>query len=66
MPLIRPRLNDYDDEADADAGGGSPVGPRTPNRGAREEPPLTIPEAKRRLAATLGVEPSSIKITVEA
>ena len=26
---------------------------------------LTIPEAKRRLAATLGVDPSSIKITVE-
>lgn len=28
--------------------------------------PLTIAEAKRRLAMTLGVEPSSIKITVEA
>ncbi len=30
------------------------------------EPPLTIAEAKRRLAATFGVDPSSIKITVEA
>jgi hypothetical protein len=28
--------------------------------------PLTIAEAKRRLAVTLGVDPSSIKITVEA
>ncbi len=28
--------------------------------------PLTIAEAKRRLALTLGVDPSSIKITVEA
>jgi hypothetical protein len=27
---------------------------------------LTIPEAKRRLAASLGVDPSNIKITVEA
>ena len=31
----------------------------------REEP-LTIAEAKRRLAMTLGVDPSSIKISVEA
>ncbi len=30
------------------------------------EPPLTIAEAKRRLAISLGVSPSSIKITVEA
>ena len=30
------------------------------------EAPLSIAEAKRRLAVTLGVEPSSIKITVEA
>ena len=27
--------------------------------------PLTIPEAKRRLAFTFGVDPSAIKITVE-
>jgi hypothetical protein len=31
-----------------------------------DEQPLTIAEAKRRLAKSLGVEPSSIKITVEA
>ena len=31
-----------------------------------DESPLTIPEAKRRLARFLGVDPSAIKITVEA
>lgn len=31
-----------------------------------EERPLTISEAKRRLALSLGVDPSNIKITVEA
>ena len=30
------------------------------------EAPLTIPEAKRRLGLTLGVDPSHIRITVEA
>jgi hypothetical protein len=30
-----------------------------------EDGPLTIPEAKRRLALTFGVDPSAIKITVE-
>ncbi len=34
--------------------------------GDNQEKPLTIAEAKRRLAMTLGVDPSSIKITVEA
>ncbi len=33
---------------------------------SRSEPPLSIAEAKRRLAETLGVSPSSIKISVEA
>jgi hypothetical protein len=28
--------------------------------------PLTIPEAKRRLALTLGIEPDAIEITVKA
>jgi len=28
--------------------------------------PLSIPEAKRRLALTLGVKPENIKITVDA
>jgi hypothetical protein len=31
-----------------------------------EEAPLSIAEAKRRLAKTLGVDPANIKITVEA
>jgi hypothetical protein len=31
-----------------------------------EEAPLSIAEAKRRLAKTLGVDPATIKITVEA
>ncbi len=31
-----------------------------------DEAPLSIPEAKRRLAITLGVDPANIKITVEA
>ena len=31
-----------------------------------DDKPLTIPEAKRRLARTLGVHPSNIKISVEA
>jgi hypothetical protein len=31
-----------------------------------EEAPLTIAEAKRRLAIALGVDPANIKITVEA
>ncbi len=39
--------------------------PETKNLDDGSEP-LTIAEAKRRLALTLGVEPSSIKITVEA
>ncbi|MFO1069692.1 MAG: hypothetical protein U1E14_14325 [Geminicoccaceae bacterium] len=39
------------------------TGPAAP---ATEEAPLTIAEAKRRLAQTLGVDPSSIRITVEA
>lgn len=32
----------------------------------QEEAPLTIAEAKRRLAATFGVAPDNIKITIEA
>ncbi|MEJ1938604.1 hypothetical protein WDZ92_51065, partial [Nostoc sp. NIES-2111] len=31
-----------------------------------EEAPLTIAEAKRRLALNFGVDPSSVKITIEA
>jgi hypothetical protein len=38
----------------------------TPVAGKTEEAPLSIAEAKRRLAKTLGVDPANIKITVEA
>lgn len=38
---------------------------RTSESGSSEDGPLTIPEAKRRLAATLGVSEASIKITIE-
>ena len=37
-----------------------------PSTNADDEKPLTIREAKARLARTLGVDPASIKITVEA
>ncbi len=37
----------------------------TTSPAATDDSPLTIPEAKRRLAITFGVDPSSIKITVE-
>lgn len=42
---------------DHDAGNGAAVD---------NDPPLTIVEAKRRLALTFGVKPTNIKITVEA
>jgi hypothetical protein len=45
--------------------GNSVIEPRTVTERDGEQP-LTIPEAKRRLALYLGVDPSSIKITVEA
>jgi len=37
-----------------------------PPAAAADEAPLTIAEAKRRLALSLGVDPASIRITVEA
>ena len=40
--------------------------PHDDSADADHEPPLTIAEAKRRLAKSLGVEASRIKITVEA
>lgn len=49
-----------------------PLGPPPPTKSCsdisaatRDEEPLSISEAKRRLAMTLGVDPSGIKITVE-
>lgn len=49
------------------AGGGFPTSlqPQMAEIG-KGEPPLTISEAKRLLGITLGVDPSQIKITVEA
>jgi hypothetical protein len=31
-----------------------------------KEPPLTLQDAKRRLAITIGVDPSNIKIIIDA
>lgn len=50
---------------DAESGGGT-EGRADQEAAGMEEPPLTIAEAKRRLAITLGVDPSNIKISVEA
>ena len=41
-------------------------GPEQVDDEAVADEPLTIPEAKRRLALTFGVDPSNIKITVES
>jgi hypothetical protein len=51
---------DVDDETD-DTEDATPPAATSP----AEEAPLTIPEAKRRLAASLGVPESAIKITIE-
>lgn len=53
-----PLVCDTDDEEDDDEGAEM-------LEAAATEAPLTIPEAKRRLAATLGVPESAIKITIE-
>jgi len=50
--------DDEDDEVDGDGEAGVGSAPAA-------EAPLTIPEAKRRLAATLGVPETAIKITIE-
>jgi hypothetical protein len=47
----------------ADATEGAAAGAERP---MQADPPLTIAEAKRRLAITFGVDPANIKITVEA
>jgi hypothetical protein len=43
----------------------APMGNATPDNWHEEEP-LTIGEAKRRLAQAFGVDPSNVKITIEA
>jgi hypothetical protein len=50
--------DDEDDEVDVDGEAETAAAPAA-------EAPLTIPEAKRRLAATLGVPETAIKITIE-
>jgi hypothetical protein len=55
------------DEQPASGGGRPPVTPPSATAGDSDDfEPLTIPQAKERLARTLGVDPGSIKITVEA
>ncbi len=59
---------DSDDVFEPTHGGGANGTTQPPNVANKrdDDQPLTIPEAKRRLALFLGVDPSSIKITVEA
>lgn len=77
LSLYRDEGNDPIQLVGAGAGNVYPPLDRVPMNGAGAAPatepadlpgdgPLTIAEAKRRLAQTLGVDPSSIKITVEA
>lgn len=57
------------DEADASDGGKPPVAPRRSPSGASDDDsfePLTIADAKARLARTLGVPEASVKISIEA
>jgi hypothetical protein len=56
-PIARVPLEPDDTEADDASERGASPG---------DNEPLTIAEAKRRLAVSLGVDPSSIKITIEA
>lgn len=54
------------DRNDAPGAGISVVPPTKPSSPSDADGPLTIAQAKARLARTLGVDPSSIRITVEA
>lgn len=56
------------DGANAGGAGMTPIGRPAPTDGMIDgaDEPLTIAQAKARLARTLGVDPASIKITVEA
>ena len=56
-PLARIPLKSEDGDADAIP---------EPAKADGDDKPLTIVEAKRRLALSLGVDPSNIRITVEA
>jgi hypothetical protein len=64
-PIARVSL----DEADASDDGRPPVAPpRSPSDASDDDnfEPLTIPQAKVRLARTLGIPESSVKISIEA
>jgi hypothetical protein len=64
-PIARMPL---DESASTSVGGRPPAMPPTSYAAAGDDDdfePLTIPEAKARLARTLGVEPAAIRITVE-
>ena len=58
QPLLGVKLGDVDDEAAAE--------PLVRTSTPHHEAPLTIAEAKRRLAQTLGVDPEKVKIVIEA
>lgn len=62
IPLFPSTSDDVDEEDLAEADGPTTTAP-IPSATGDES--LTIPEAKRRLALTFGVDPSAIKITVE-
>ncbi|RWK48104.1 hypothetical protein [Mesorhizobium sp.] len=62
IPLFGATSNEVEEEDLAEADGSSEVAPAVAEIVVE---PLTIPEAKRRLALTFGVDPSAIKITVE-
>lgn len=64
-PIARVRLK-AEPPASAVAKTAAPNAPaETAGARSTEETPLTIPEAKRRLALTLGVKPDNIRIMVE-
>ena len=62
VPLFGAAVDEVEDEDLADADGS--VHAASP-AAVVDDGPLTIPEAKRRLALTFGVDPSAIRITVE-
>lgn len=63
IPLFGASADDVEEEDLAEAEGAVSFVHAPPAQ--VNEGPLTIPEAKRRLALTFGVDPSAIKITVE-
>lgn len=58
QPLLTVKLGDVDGEAAAE-----PLVQASP---PQDEAPLTIAEAKRRLAQSLGIDPEKVKIVIEA